>query len=54
MSKRKEEPLRLTVRLAPDLHMKLKLITAIERTNMTDVITQLIEKYVEKNEKKHF
>lgn len=37
---------RLTVNLPQDLHLKLKVHTAQTRTNMSDVVVQLVKDYL--------
>jgi len=41
---------RLNVDLSDDLHAKFKVICTLSGTDMSDVVRQLIEKYVDKEE----
>ena len=43
---------KFNVNLPDDLHTRLKVVCAIERKDMSEVVRKLIEEYVEKAEKK--
>jgi metal-responsive CopG/Arc/MetJ family transcriptional regulator len=44
---------RLTVKLPDELHTRMKVAVALEKTEISEVVRKFLEQYVEKVEKKH-
>jgi hypothetical protein len=43
---------RINVKVSDELHARIKIAVAVERTEISDVIRKFLEKYVEQVEKK--